>query len=303
MDPMTPYNGTAEPGTPPSALMIPSAATGEITLAELQKMAAEAPLKKAAVDKILISNTYAADWTNFGAKNELGSAGAERVGRWFPIEIEDVSWRKETFENAGQSGYRYVFEGYGRMGPRRTYGQGIYSTREEFLGKSGDAWRATDEINENDIRMAAYHRLTGNLIKAFLGIRAIPQDEFETIMTAAGQDPAAASKATFGQGSQGGTDAADGDRQRELGKLLIDLAHAGYCIACDEQGRNRLETLSDIADPLTAAKASCLALTTFMGKDGLVQGIESVKRLKGRRLEYSLKDARAIVEAIENKEE
>ena len=69
------------------------------------------------------------------------SAGAERIGRNFPIHYRDVTWKKEEFQDGFGKAYRYIYDGYAELYDRTVYCQGNYSTRDEFLGKKGGEWR------------------------------------------------------------------------------------------------------------------------------------------------------------------
>src|SRR3972149_7008291 len=76
----------------------------EQELALLERKAALATRMRDAMDQILISNTYPEDWSFQGAGKAqracLGSAGAERVGRLFAIEFEDVRVTREEIHDA-----------------------------------------------------------------------------------------------------------------------------------------------------------------------------------------------------------
>ena len=177
----------------------------ELTLAIMEKKAELAPRMNKALNTILITQTYPEDWTEQGGKMCLSSAGAERVARLFSIRFHDQKAKKEEFSDTIGRGYRYIYECVASMGDREVFAQGAYSTRDKFLGSVGGEYRATEDINENNIRNAAYHICIGNAIKALLGLRGIPAERFNQIMAGAGQDPAKASAVKRGSGTQGGT--------------------------------------------------------------------------------------------------
>jgi hypothetical protein len=179
-------------------------------LATLEKKAELAPRMNKAINTILVTQTYPEDWNVQGGKMCLSSAGAERVARLFSIRFFNNKSIREDFADSIGSGYRYVFECQAELGDRQVFAQGAYSTRDKFLGfvsgrgEDGE-YRAVEEINENNIRNAAYHICIGNAIKALLGLRGIPEERFKEIMGNAGEDSSKAKVIPHGVGKQGGT--------------------------------------------------------------------------------------------------
>lgn len=261
----------------------------------MERKAKLAPRMNRAINAILVACTYPEDWIEHGDKMCLASAAAERVARNFDIRFANVAHKKEEFRDELGAGYRYIFEGEASMGNRVYYVTGAYGTRDNFLGKKGGEWKPLEDINENQIRTAAFHIFIGNGIKALLGLRGIPKTRFDEMMAAQGEDSTKAGKASYGTGTKGGSSADDHAMQKELGELLVEIANAGYEIKVEGDGTYSLETMSELADPMEVAKSSCKNLTTFKGKGNkLVAGIDSVKMLKGKRLEIALRNAKDV---------
>lgn len=284
----------AEPIETPSTEMMRITAEGDpdVALAILEKKAATASRWAAAIQKILISQTYAEDWNEQGGNMCLSSAGAERVGRAFPINVYGVFSKKEEFADAKGSGYRYVFSGQGQMGDRTTYAEGIYSTRDEFLGKKGGEFRPLEDINENDIRAAAYHIFLGNIIKSLLGLRAIPKSHFDKMMQSVGKNPAAAKTVNRGAGTNGGTSQADFVMQKELAEICIEIDNSGLCVV-EDNGHYETDFNPNGSEGIKGAEAICKALSSFT-KDGKTVIGKGAKDLKGKWLENTLKKAREL---------
>ncbi len=266
----------------------------------LQAVAKNALAQREAIETILVTQSYAKDWKNFGNKMALGSAGAERIARLFPIQLTEFKCLgKIDFEDEHGKGYRYVYECRGQLNNRVLYSTGTYSTRDKFLGFAHDEWKDLADINENDIRMAAYRRCQGNAIKALLGIRNIPVEEWTRIMKMAGQDgsQAAADGVPFASGTKGGTSKGDSAKQKELSEVVYEIVDAGYL--CHYDGGN-IEIASNDAPPEDqanrdyAAKACLIALTQFEGKDGTVKGVTSYKMLRGKRLNVTLSRTKEV---------
>lgn len=272
----------------------------DLQLAILERKAAIADRVAKAINTILISQTYPEDWKQFGTGDNatvcLSSAGAERVARHFGIKIFDVVSKREDFTDSIGKGYRYVFDGKASMADRLIYAQGTYSTRDKFLGFKNDEWKPLEDINENDIRDAAYHIFTGNAIKGLLGLRGIPASRFQEIMKGIGEKTDKTTKITHGSGTQGGTSQGDTAKQQELAKILIDLANNQQMITVDEEGQYVIEQASEMLEQMDIARSSCKNLTSFWSKrdNKVIEGIDSVKSLKGKRLDIALANAKAL---------
>jgi hypothetical protein len=269
----------------------------EMMLDIIERKAKLASRFASAIMSILVTQTLPSDWTEFDkGKMGLSSAGAERVGRNFPIKIYNVSSRREDSVDAKGKYYRYIFEGYAIMGDREIFVTGAFSTREDLLGKKGGEWRPLDEINENDIRTAAYHIFMGNAIKSMLGLRDMTKEQIDKIYAANGVDSTRTNKVTHGSGTDGGTTQDDTKNQQELAKILIDLANALKVIEVDEAGKYSLFEVSEVSDAMNVAKGSCKALTSFYSKKDkkMITGIDSVKALKGQRLSIALENAKRL---------
>ncbi len=275
----------------------------ETMLAILEKKAELAPRYNRAINTILVTQTYPEDWTQQGDKMCLSSAGAERVARLFSIRFHDHKCSKQEISDSNGRGYRYIYECNATLGDREVFAQGAYSTRDKFLGSIGGEWRPTEDINENNIRNAAYHICIGNAIKALLGLRGIPAERFREIMGGAGEDAGKAAAVKRGSGTQGGTTSDDSAHQKELAEICIYIANGGMTVTKNDKGYWQHTPISDGDErpELERAKEICELISSFTGKDGsTVKGLPA-SQLKGKRLEVTLGTARKIKEAM-NKE-
>jgi hypothetical protein len=229
----------------------------------------------------------------------LTSAGAERIGRNFPITISDVSWKKEEWTDASGKAYRFIYEGRASMGGHTVHAMGAYGTRDAFLGKVDKQWKALEEINPTMLQNAAYHIFAGNCIKGVLGLRGIPKSEWEKMMASTGRKGAKTDKIEHGKGTQGGTTADDSTKQKELAEICIAIANAGKCVVSQDFKTFAFEDLSEIADPMEAAKASCVVLSTFINGEGKKITGKGAKDLKGKWLDSTLGKAREMAKKIE----
>ncbi len=267
----------------------------EVMLAILAKKAKLAPLFRAHLDAILAAHTFADDWKEFDGIMCLKSAGAERVGREFPIQFFDVRYHREEWTDALGKAYRFVYEGRAAMGGHIIYAIGAYGTRDPFLGKKDKELRAIEEINPTTLQNAAYHIFCGNSIKALLGLRGIPVKEWEQMMARTGRNGAQATKVEHGKGTQGGTTREDSAKQKELAEICLEIANAGKIIVASEDFKTfTLDDSWESNDPQEVARDNCIRLSTFIGQGGKKnEGLE-VKSLKGGRLEITLRKARDL---------
>jgi hypothetical protein len=266
----------------------------------LEKKAQLAPRFKAAIQTILVNFTYPEDWKAFGSGDKeticLTSAGAERVARQFNIKFYETKSRKELIDDNIGKGYRYVFEGKAAMNDRIIYAQGVYSTRDKFLGYANEKWKDIADINENHIRNAAYHIYLGNGIKGLLGLRGMPRARWEEIFGKSGESTAGTTKVTYAQGKQGGTSADDAANQQELYRLVQEMAQANLVVTHDQStNAYEAEVASDSMEEKTIIETSISALSEFKGDKGWV-GRKKTTDLKGKWLATTLKKAKEIHE-------
>lgn len=272
----------------------------DIMLAILKRKAELASQFREAQNTILATQTYPQDWHKFGEGDNatvcLSSAGAERVGRLFDIKFFEVKHQKEEFTDAHGKGFRYTFEGKACMGNSVVWAQGVYGSRDKFLGYAKGEYKPIEDVAENHIRNAAYHIFMGNAIKSLLGLRNLPASEFEHLMNRTGQDATKAGSHRYASGSKGGTSADDSGKQKELVETCLAIANAGQRIEFNaESNKCELKDISELDDRpvLEITKETCVALSTFKGKDGVVAG-KDAKGLAGKRLEIALNKAKEI---------
>lgn len=271
----------------------------ERQLAILEAKAELAPRFAKAIQTILVSQTYPEDWTSFGEGDQervcLSSAGAERVARLFDIKFFETSYKKEEFTDKYGRGYRYIYEGKAAMGNRIVYAQGIYSTRDKFLGFANDEFKALENIDERSIQSAAYHIYLGNGVKGLLGLRGIPREQFNKIMGGLDQDPAKAAKVSHASGTKGGVSQDDRKNQTDLTKLCIQIASQGFTVC--RTGNDELEIMQepeiDLPE-LERAAGICKQISGFKGDKGWVNG-KDAKNLSGKWLFRSLKNAQDLI--------
>jgi hypothetical protein len=136
---------------------------------------------------VIVKRTYAGDWVCHDRENtpenerkaNLGAAGAERIANF--LGVQEANWKeypKEWSEDGKHYSYAYSADFSFRGITRHAIGRA--GTRDKFF--SGG--KAMDEINEDDIRVAAWRECFKKGITRLFGLRNIPL----TKLTALGYD-------------------------------------------------------------------------------------------------------------------
>lgn len=243
--------------------------SNESFVANLEMAAKNAVRIENAMRSMLIAVTQPGDWKEFDGEACLTSAGAERYLKHFGISLVNWTSKKETFNDGNGSGYRYIYTCDALWAGRQVHAEGRYGTRDKFLGYANGQWRDVSDINENHVQNAAYHICVGNAIKTLLGMRGLEMTTLKTILAGQGKDITKVASVQHNQGAQGGVSDDDRSRQVDIGKWLGQMYHN------DE----------------SAMKDALVSVTSFKGKDGTqVKGVDSIKLLKGKRLEIAHKN-------------
>jgi len=280
----------------------------ETQLAILEKKAELAPRFNKAIATILVAQTYPEDWKVFGegenAKACLSSAGAERVARLFEIQFFEVRCEKQEFTDSLGKAYRYVFSGKASYLGRVVFSQGVYGSRDKFLGYANKEYKDLTEINENHIRQAAYHIFVGNAVKCLLGIRGMPLKHYQELMKIAGQNPASTGSVNHKSGSQGGTTKTDSEKQTQLYELCSQIADANM-IPKESKGDNgkSVYTLIEYDGEMMGDELInliCIKMSSFTNNEGKEIIGKKVADMKGGWLNTTLGRAKELVEQLTN---
>lgn len=130
------------------------------------------------------------DWVVFESRTKEGKvrssvcltgAGAERIASLSP-GIQFVNWKeavKEVGEDENGPWYRYWYECDAIYGGRIIKAIGRASSRDKFFFLHYGKMRDLSEIDEGNIKIAAYHNCMKEGVKILFGLRNIPKEEFE----------------------------------------------------------------------------------------------------------------------------
>jgi len=297
--------------TESSALVRQEFVSAPLEMTLLAEQAAELATRfNAAVWKICASCTFPEDWHIFGSGADaqacLSSSGAERIARHFPIQFEDAAFNKETWKDSKGEGYRYIYTGYAVMPPRRYFIQGQYSSREPFVGVVKGELRPVEDVNETNVRQAAYHIFRGAGIKSLLGLRGgVPVERFKSLMGQTGQDAGKTKAHDYAKGSEGGTSEKDVEARQELSEIILALAGANMLVVFeDEKGHSLVELDPELTGPEYTkeqhCREICVNLSSFWSKKDKKRVIgKSIRELSGKWLGSTLKTARDMAKQLQ----
>lgn len=127
--------------------------------------------------RIIIKKTYAGDWVSHTKEGvpeaertaNLGAAGAERVATF--LGVQEANWVKGDKEwSEDKKHYSYSYEADFTFQGITRHAEGRAGTRDKFF--SGG--KAIEDVNEDDIRVAAFRECFKKGITRLFGLRAIP---------------------------------------------------------------------------------------------------------------------------------
>lgn len=158
----------------------------------------------AATNKIMTAAlriTNELDWVLIGGSPYLQESGATKVARLFGISIQIIG--SPTVE-CDREGYKtYTYRARFMLRDQFVECEGSRSMREDFFAKAGGGkpMKKPDEIDERDVKMAAYTNCINNGVKRLIpNLRNIDVATLE----AAGLDVSKIKGYTFKTGSRGG---------------------------------------------------------------------------------------------------
>lgn len=158
----------------------------------------------AAMNRIMdaaLKITSELDWVLIGGKPYLQESGATKVARLFGISVQLIGNPTVSFDNEGYKTFTYKARFW--LKDQYVDCEGSRGMKEDFFAKQGrdKPLKKPDEIDERDVKMAAYTNCMNNGIKRLIpNLRNIDVATLER----AGLDVSKISGYTFKDGSKGG---------------------------------------------------------------------------------------------------
>jgi len=139
------------------------------------------------------------DWVLIGGKPYLQESGATKVARLFGISIQLIG---TPMVECDPEGYKtYTYKARFMLKDQFVECEGSRSMKEDFFAGKGEKMKKPDEIDERDVKMAAYTNCINNGIKRLIpNLRNIDVATLER----AGLDVSKLQGYTFKSGSKGG---------------------------------------------------------------------------------------------------
>lgn len=159
----------------------------------------------AAMNRIMdaaLKITCELDWVLIGGKPYLQESGATKVARLFGISIQLLGTPTVSVDNEGYKTFTY--KARFMLKDQFIECEGSRSMKEDFFAKQGKdkPLKKPDEIDERDVKMAAYTNCMNNGIKRLIpNLRNIDVETLER----AGLDAKKISGYVFKEGARGGT--------------------------------------------------------------------------------------------------
>lgn len=139
------------------------------------------------------------DWVLIGGKPYLQESGSTKVARLFGISIQLIG--APTVEYDGEGYKTYTYKARFMLKDQFVECEGSRSMKEDFFAKTRNGMKKPDEIDERDVKMAAYTNCLNNGIKRLIpNLRNIDIDTLKR----AGLDASKIAGYTFKDGSKGG---------------------------------------------------------------------------------------------------
>ena len=148
------------------------------------------------------------DWVLIGGKPYLQESGSTKVARLFGISIQLLGAPTVEWDNDGYKTFTY--KARFMLKDQFIECEGSRSMKDDFFAKQGrdKPLKKPDEIDERDVKMAAYTNCMNNGIKRLIpNLRNIDVATLER----AGLDVSKIGAYTFKEGSKGGTKKADAE--------------------------------------------------------------------------------------------
>ena len=136
-------------------------------------------LYKKMVD-IAIRLTNPRDWVDQGGSPYLMGSGAEKIKNPFGVHISGVTSKKDVSTDDLGDYYLYTFQGTASVGGVSIECIGTCSSRDQFFAYQHGELKPDSQIDEGNVKKAAYTNFTTNAITRLLGLRNLTWAQIET---------------------------------------------------------------------------------------------------------------------------
>ncbi|NQY73792.1 MAG: hypothetical protein HRT90_03420 [Candidatus Margulisbacteria bacterium] len=240
---------------PKEPIVIQQSLEHAIDLADKQVILLEKVLE------IALRRTNERDWVDQQGHPYLTGSGSEKLMPLFGVSLKDANYEKTISSDDKGQYYIYLYKGQFSWRGGSIIAIGTCSSRDKFF-----AWNSVDktykpdsQIDETNIMKASYTNMMVNGITRLLGIRNLTWD----MLRQSGIDKNRVSKVEYRNSKMESPD--EENMRKEIYEKLMEI-----------HGMDKVKAVEKLKE-----------LTSFQGKDGLVPGVDSIKYLKGKRLEIA----------------
>ncbi len=143
---------------------------------------AAANRRVAQLDKIItlaLKRTNSKDWVDQQGKPYLCASGAEKIARLFGVCWKDVKCEKIISNDEKGQFYYFEYSAVFMLGNDMITAVGTCSQKDQFFAMVKGQMKPSSEIDETNIRKAAYSNMVVNGVSRILGIRNLTWAELE----------------------------------------------------------------------------------------------------------------------------
>ena len=143
---------------------------------------AAATRRVAQLDKIItlaLKRTNSQDWVDQQGKPYLCASGAEKIARLFGVCWKDVKCEKIISNDEKGQFYYFEYSAVFMLGNDMITAVGTCSQKDQFFAMVKGQMKPASEIDETNIRKAAYSNMVVNGVSRILGIRNLTWAELE----------------------------------------------------------------------------------------------------------------------------
>jgi len=129
----------------------------------------------------VVKRSYPGDWVchkKDGDKDEdqkvnMGAAAAERMAAF--VGITESNWTAGTKEwSEDRKHYTWTYEADFTFGKRTIHVASRVGTRDKFFGKAKGEWKPLEDVQDDDIKKAAFRACRKEGVRTLLGLRNVP---------------------------------------------------------------------------------------------------------------------------------
>lgn len=196
----------------------------------LEMIVLEAEKKVDVLKRVLgaaIKRTNPHDWTSLNDKPYLGGSGCEKIAPLFGVRMANVVNQRDEREDDKGRYYMYTFQGTFSWQGGSIEAIGACSSRDKFFGwdSGAKAYKELHDVDETNIKKAAYSNLMVNGITRLLGIRNLEWSDLEPF----GITKEKVSKVEYNKGKEtGGEKSSDFISEPQRKRLIAIASKAGY---------------------------------------------------------------------------